>query len=297
MNNIKNFFTIQDLEIYTGIKSHSIRIWEKRYNLLNPIRLNRNIRMYDLSDLQKILNVSFLYNNNYKISKLADFSESELVEEVKTIALNDFSNTYEINSLIISMYTFDSELFQEIYTEQIKKQSFNDIFVSTYIPLINYISVLWQTLGVRPIHEHFISSLILSKIVLNTEVLKKTDASVKHVNALFLPEGEIHELGVQYLNYYLRSKGERTIYLGQSVPPVDLFYLNSQFKEITWISYFTLNRTEEEKEVFMDSIVKLLDHTKNQCIVIGQTWSDFSKRNENKQIVFKNGLSELITFD
>ena len=138
INSIKDSFTIQDLEILTGIKAHTIRIWEKRYDLLNPTRLNRNIRVYDLADLQKILSVSLLYNNNYKISKIAKYTESELTEEAKSFALNEFSNNYEINSLVIGMYTFDEVLFQEIYDQQIKKISFTDIFVHTYIPLLNH---------------------------------------------------------------------------------------------------------------------------------------------------------------
>ena len=103
INKIKDSFTIQDLEILTGIKAHTIRIWEKRYELLNPTRLNRNVRTYNLSDLQKILNVSLLYKSGYKISKISKLSDSQIAEETKTFALSDFSNTYEINSLIICM--------------------------------------------------------------------------------------------------------------------------------------------------------------------------------------------------
>jgi DNA-binding transcriptional MerR regulator len=295
INSIENTFTIQDLEILTGIKAHTIRIWEKRYDLLNPARLNRNIRMYDLVDLQKILNVSLLYDNNYKISKIAKYTEIKLAEEAKSFALNEFSNSYEINSLIISMYTFDELLFQEIYSKQIKKISFTDIFVHTYIPLLNHMGLLWQTDSIKPAHEHFISNLIYQKISLNIAALPKVETNNDHVNILFLPYGEIHDLGLMFLNYSLKLKGEKVIYLGKSIPFDNLFYLNSQVKSCTWINYFMLDRPVEDKIDFLKSIEKLLAHTKNKCIIVGKVWEDFSKENSNDQIIFKSGLDQLIS--
>lgn len=297
INSIKNTFTIQDLEILTGIKAHTIRIWEKRYDILNPARLNRNIRMYDLSDLQKILNVSLLYNNNYKISKISKLTESQLAEETKSFALNEFSNNYEINSLVISMYTFDEGLFQEIYSQQINKISFIEIFVHTYIPLLNHIGLLWQTDGIKPAHEHFISHLIYQKIALNIAALPKKEITNDQVNILFLPFGEIHDLGLMFLNYYLKSKGEKVIYLGKSIPFDNLFYLNSQVKKCTWINYFMIDKPIEEKLDFLNSVEKLLAHTKNNCIIVGKIWDDYSKENTNDQIIFKSGLDQLISME
>jgi DNA-binding transcriptional MerR regulator len=295
INSIKDTFTIQDLEILTGIKAHTIRIWEKRYDLLNPRRLNRNIRVYDLEDLQKILSVSLLYNNNYKISKIAKFTESELSDEAKSFALNEFSNNYEINSLVIAMYTFDEGLFQEIYSQQSKKISFLDIFVHTYIPLLNHMGLLWQTDSIIPAHEHFISNLIYQKISLNIALLPKIETKSEHVNILFLPFGEIHDLGLMFLNYTLKLKGEKVIYLGKSIPFDNLFYLNSQVKNCTWINYFMLDKPIEEKINFLNNIEKLLAHTKNKCIIVGNVWEDFSKENTNDQITYKSGLEQLIS--
>jgi len=166
MNKIKDTFTIQDFEILTGIKAHTIRIWEKRYNLLAPSRINRNVRVYSLSDLQKILNISLLYNNNYKISKIAKLSDALLSEEAKTVALSDFSNNYEINSLLLCMYTFDENLFQNTYLKLLKKDSF-----------INHLGLLWQTNSIKPAHEHFISNLIYQKIALNTAALPNIETT------------------------------------------------------------------------------------------------------------------------
>ncbi len=296
MNKIKDTFTIQDLEILTGIKAHTIRIWEKRYELLNPTRLNRNIRMYNLTDLQKILNVSLLYNNNYKISKVAKLSDSQLVEETKLVAMTEFSNNYEINSLIIGMFTFDEALFEEIYSQQIKEKSFTEIFIKTYIPLLNHLGLLWQTESIKPAHEHFISNLIYQKIALNIASIPTSTEKDKPVTVLFLPYGEIHELGLMFLYYHLKKKGEKIIYLGKSIPFDNLFYLNSQIKNITWINYFMIDKPLEEKQAFLKNIDKLLAFTKNKCIIVGNIWEDFSIENKNEQIVFESGLENLINF-
>jgi len=294
MNKIKDTFTIQDFEILTGIKAHTIRIWEKRYNILTPSRINRNVRVYSLSELQKILNISLLYKNNYKISKIAKLSDDLLSEEAKTVALSDFSNNYEINSLLLCMFTFDENLFQNIYLKLLKKDSFIEIFSNTYIPLLNHLGLLWQTNSIKPAHEHFISNLIYQKIALNTAALPNIETTKEPVNVLFLPFGEIHDLGLFFLNYYLKLKGERTVYLGKSIPFDNLFYVNSQIKSITWITYFMLDTSTEEKTMFLGNVEKLITNNKNTSVIVGNIWDDFSKENKNKKIIFKTSLQDLI---
>ena len=294
MNKIKDTFTIQDFEILTGIKAHTIRIWEKRYNILTPSRINRNVRVYSLSELQKILNISLLYKNNYKISKIAKLSDDLLSEEAKTVALRDFSNNYEINSLLLCMFTFDENLFQNIYLKLLKKDSFIEIFSNTYIPLLNHLGLLWQTNSIKPAHEHFISNLIYQKIALNTAALPNIETTKEPVNVLFLPFGEIHDLGLFFLNYYLKLKGERTVYLGKSIPFDNLFYVNSQIKNITWITYFMIDTTTEEKTMFLDNVEKLVSDNNNTSIIVGNIWDDFSKKNKNKKMFFKTSLQDLI---
>ena len=295
INKIKDSFTIQDLEILTGIKAHTIRIWEKRYELLNPTRLNRNVRTYNLSDLQKILNVSLLYKSGYKISKISKLSDNQIAEETKTFALSDFSNTYEINSLIICMYTFDQNLFHEIYEQQSEKLTFRQIFTNTYIPLLTHLGLLWQTDSIKPAHEHFVSNLIYQKIALNIAKIPSNKKSNNPINVLFLPYGEIHELGLLFLNYYLKLVGEEVIYLGKSIPFDNLFYLNSQIKNITWITYFMIDKTKEDKDEFIFNVGKLLEHTKNKCIIVGNIWGEYRKKNTNEQIIFKSKLEELVS--
>ena len=295
VNKIKDTFTIQDLEILTGIKAHTIRIWEKRYELLSPTRVNRNVRTYAITDLQKILNVSLLYKSGYKISKISKLSDNQIADETKAVALSDFSNTYEINSLIICMYTFDQNLFHEIYDQQSEKITFREIFTNTYIPLLTHLGLLWQTDSIKPVHEHFVSNLIYQKIALNIAKIPVNKKSNNPINVLFLPYGEIHELGLLFLNYYFKLVAVEVTYLGKSIPFDNLFYLNSQIKNITWITYFMIDKTVEEKDEFILNVAKLLEHTKNKCIIVGNIWDEYKKANTNSQIIFKSKLEELVS--
>ena len=133
MKGIQNTFSIKDLETLSGIKAHTIRIWEKRYDLLNPSRLNRNIRIYSLLDLQKLLNISLLYKHGYKISKLAAFTYSQLEREIKTISIDKASSDYYINSIIKSMYALDDQLFEDTYLLQIEKKNMFRRNIRSYV--------------------------------------------------------------------------------------------------------------------------------------------------------------------
>ncbi|MFT4678666.1 MAG: DNA-binding transcriptional MerR regulator [Flavobacteriales bacterium] len=289
-NKIKNSFTIHDLELLCGIKAHTIRIWEKRYDLLSPERLNRNIRMYSLADLQKLLNVTALYEQGYKISKIAELDETELSAEVKTVALEEVSSNHRINSLVISMYTLDERLFEEIYADLISQVSFEKVFFQTYLPLMKHIGVLWQTNVILPAHEHFISNLIFQKVLLHTALLEANFLSEKLVHVLFLPKGEVHELGLLFLNYHLKSKGKRTVYLGRDIPIEDLMNVNGQFNEIVWHCHATIDIPKEIKNEFVEQISGLIQNNDNKCILIGKIWQDLNTENLNKSISIEDNL-------
>ena len=295
INNIQNTFNIQDLEILSGIKAHTIRIWEKRYGLLNPTRLNRGIRAYSILELQKILNVSLLLKHNYKISELSKLVDVELEKKARTISLEKINSNYYTNSLIISMFSLDEELFEDVYKENIAKASFREVFIYTYIPLLKHIGILWQTNGIKPANEHFISNLIYQKIALNISELNIPVNQSKRVNVLFLPEGEIHEIGLLYMLYHLKLTGEKTIYLGRSIPIENLYDIKSQFQEINWICSFVIDRTEDEKVEFISQMKQLLLHTKNTTNIVGKIWAKQSATYASKQISFHQGFDELIT--
>ena len=219
LNNIKTDFTIKDLENLTGIKAHTIRIWEKRYQLLTPKRTNGNIRYYDTKNLQKLLNVSLLNKNNYKISKIAELSEEAIILMSRELANKNALIDDSINSFKMAMFTFDQALFNQTYNQLLINKTFRDVFKDVFIPFLEQIGLMWQTDTLTPSHERFISNLISQKIQINSEKTQQNllvDESQTYV--LFLPDNEIHELGLMYLNYELSLRGKKTIYLGQSIP-------------------------------------------------------------------------------
>jgi DNA-binding transcriptional MerR regulator len=183
LNNIKQDFTIRDLENISGIKAHTIRIWEKRYNLLTPKRTDTNIRYYTPEDLTKLLNIVLLNKNGLKISKIAAMSEQDITLKSRELAVKSGINDEAINSFKVSMIQFDKILFNTTYHTLLGKKTFREIFKEVFIPFLEEIGLLWQTETLLPAHEHFISNLIAQKIQTNTEELQYdiTDQSKTYV--------------------------------------------------------------------------------------------------------------------
>ena len=272
MNNIKTIFSIKDLENLTGIKAHTIRIWEKRYGLLEPERTDTNIRFYNLSHLQKLLNISFLNNNGIKISKIASLNSSEIHQHVRELATKGNVKNHAINTLKLAMLDFDQELFHETYNALIKNQPFRDLFYEVFIPFLSEIGMLWQTDTITPAHEHFITSLIKQKILVNTEILQAKN-KVKHKDAyvLFLPDNEIHELGLMFVNYELNAKGQRSIFLGSSVPIASLTDILAYYHKVIFISYFTVKPLKDELSNYLDDFnTQLLKDKNHELWILGQ---------------------------
>lgn len=256
MNNIKNVFSIKDLENLSGIKAHTIRIWEKRYNILQPMRTDTNIRMYSLPSLQKLLNITLLHDYGYKISKIATFTDEKIVEMTREIVSIKNAKNHAVNAFKMAMMNFDQDLFSNTYNWLQEEKSFNEIFHQVFIPLVEEIGLLWQTDTITPAHEHFISCLILKKILVNIEKIEEVKPiNTDKVYVLSLPLNEIHSLGLVYLHYEIVSKGYRVIYLGESLPLSNLKDLKRHFSSIVFLSYFS---TQPDRE-YVNDYVKDMD--------------------------------------
>lgn len=272
MNNIKSQFSIKDLENLTGIKAHTIRIWEKRYNLLQPKRTDTNIRYYDLASFQKLLNVSYLNNNGYKISKIATLAEEQIPVLVREIATESNLESHAINAFKLSMLNFDQALFYKTYNSLLKEKDFETVFYDIFIPLLTEIGLLWQTDTITPAHEHFLTSLIRQKILINTEKAQSKQVNKsKKTFVLYLPENEIHELGLLFINHQLVSKGFQSILLGMSVPLQSLTDLQNYYKELIYISYFTVKPEKREIEQYIENFNQLIIKDSNTKLwILGQ---------------------------
>ena len=281
MNNVKKSFSIKDLENLSGIKAHTIRIWEKRYNLLSPERTTTNIRFYSLPSLQKLLNITLLYNNGYKISKIARIPENDIPVVVKEIISLNSNENHAINTLKMAMINFDQALFQKTYNNLLKKHPFRSIFWEIFIPFLSELGLLWQTDTISPAHEHFITNLIKQKIYSSAEKLQAMEARKKdRVFVLFLPENEIHEIGLLFLHYEILLKGYKSIYLGQSMPLENLIDVKNYYQNIHFLSYFTVMPTKDRLEKYVGNFnKKVVNGSGAKLWILGQQTKYLNKSN------------------
>ncbi|NQZ75283.1 MAG: MerR family transcriptional regulator [Ekhidna sp.] len=209
-------YSIKDLEHLSGIKAHTIRIWEQRYDLFSPQRTSTNIRYYNDDDLKLILNIATLKNNGTKISKIVAMQHDELQEQVRNIGFESASYEDQISALTLSMIDMDEGGFTETLEYNISKLGFEEVMMKIIYPFMRKIGVLWLTNAINPAQEHFITHLVRQKLISATDSMKLHEGGDLYI--LFLPEGELHELGLLFANYIIRSKGNRTIFFGQTVP-------------------------------------------------------------------------------
>jgi DNA-binding transcriptional MerR regulator len=215
-------YSIRELEKLSGIKAHTIRIWEKRYNLMAPHRTNTNIRYYTDSDLKKILNVAVLNRQGIKISNIAQLNDLELKEEMIRVTRNIHSEDTIVDSLITAMIDLDEYIREAIIDKAISKIGFKSTVIDVFYPFLDKIGILWQSGDVNPAQEHFISNLIRQKILAVVDHLPNSFNPKAKKFMLLLPEGEWHEIALLFAYYLLKESNHEVIYLGQSVPYADV---------------------------------------------------------------------------
>jgi DNA-binding transcriptional MerR regulator len=217
-------YTIKDLEQISGIKAHTIRIWEQRYHFLQPQRTETNIRSYSAEELKVILNVSLLNKYGFKISHIDKMSQSEI--EDKIIGLNQMDAEKErvVNALIKDMVSLDMVSFERQLDNYIAQKGIEKTITNIIFSFLERVGVLWITNHINPAQEHLASNIIRQKIILGIERLPRNMAAPKLI-VLFMPEGEYHEIGLLFVQYLLKLRGYHVDYLGANVPIIDLKYL------------------------------------------------------------------------
>jgi len=216
-------YSIKTLEQLSGIKAHTIRIWEQRYQLLAPQRTDTNIRFYDDAALKMLLNVAALYGKGFKISRIAGMSPTQISEEVITLTETSGNNALQINALVTAMIALNEKAFNQIINNQIKQAGLETTMLEIVYPFLEKIGILWQTNNICPAHEHFVSNLIRQKIITAIDNLETIDREkARGEFLLFLPEGELHELALLFMTFLLRARNFHCLYLGQNLPFPDL---------------------------------------------------------------------------
>ncbi|MFZ1806464.1 MAG: MerR family transcriptional regulator [Cyclobacteriaceae bacterium] len=214
-------YSIKELETLSGIKAHTIRIWEKRHDIIAPKRTSTNIRYYSDDDLKKIINVSLLNSSGVKISKIARMSDPELKSEIVQLTSSKGEASLFIDQLVVCMIDMEEEQFEKLLSHLIMKFGFERTITEIIYPFLEKIGILWQTGNITPAQEHFISNLVRQKIIVAIDSLPFPKPEATKV-VLFLPENELHEIGLLFYHYIARNLGFKTFYLGQHLPYEDL---------------------------------------------------------------------------
>lgn len=282
-------YSIKDLEILTNIKSHTIRIWEKRYAILKPNRTQTNIRQYDNDDLTKLLNVTLLNKQGYKISKIAAMSDVE----VKQLILDGISSVDDdeiISSLIVGMIELDEVQLNIAIEKSNVVNGFENTITNVIFPFFHRIGLMWQAGAINPAQEHFVSHLVRQKIIAATDKLPYLQNDKMPKVLLFLPENELHELALLFYNYALRARNCITIYLSQAVPVQDL----DRILEIANPDAIVCTITNALSDLEMQNILKPLSNATSCAVFLsGPIIKSYSEKLAANISTFEN-LSELL---
>jgi len=255
-----SIYSIKDLEQISGIKAHTIRIWEQRYHLIEPQRTATNIRYYSDDDLTKLMNASLLNKHGYKISKIAQLNNNLFKELVLKLKIEEPSPTIQTTNLVKALIEADELLFNHVFETSVENLGFEATMEQLLFPFLENIGILWQAGTICPAQEHFISNLIRQKLIVAIDQLSlKTERHRPRI-LFYLYEGEFHELGILYYSYLARKANFEVIYLGSSVPFSDIQKVDEiRPFELIFTSFVTslgegklAQRIEEERNVFPD---------------------------------------------
>lgn len=269
-----NAFTIKDLENLTGIKAHTIRIWEQRYQFLKPSRTDTNIRYYSNDDLKKILNIALLNRHGFKISHIDKMSEVEIQERILTLTLAQAQQERMVNDLIQYMVDLETESFEEQLSHYIAARGIERTITQIIFPFLERIGILWVTNHINPAQEHLVSNIIRQKLILGIEGVSTALQTNKTV-LLFLPEGEYHEIGLLFMYYVLRTRGIKVLYLGANVPLKDIEFVANIKKPDFLYTHVTSNANNFNFDRFLQNAHKKLGNYK--IIVSGYLTKNYEK--------------------
>jgi DNA-binding transcriptional MerR regulator len=285
-------YTIKDLENLTGVKAHTIRIWEQRYSFLKPQRTETNIRYYGNDELKSILNITLLNKFGFKISNINKMSTDEINEKLVSLSNQQAIQERTINELIKLMVDFDVVAFEDILDNHIASRGIERTINQIIFPFMEKVGILWLANQIVPAQEHIITTLIRQKIIVGIEFARPTFVLNKTV-LLFLPENEYHELGILFTNFLLKSRGIRTIYLGANVPIEDIEMVIKIKKPDYIYTHLTVFSNPVSFERFMIQLSKKSDNV--PVVISGRITQSYDKK-VPQRISLKKSLTEMMEF-
>lgn len=285
-------FTIKDLENLSGIKAHTIRIWEQRYQFLKPSRTQTNIRYYSSEELKKLLNIALLNKYGYKISHIDKMPEAEVKDKILSLSGPEAQQERIVNELIQCMVDMNMERMEEVLDRYIAGRGIERTITQIIFPFMEKIGILWLTNHINPAQEHLVTNLVRQKLISGIESVQ-TSLFVDKTILLFLPEGEYHEVGLLYVHYLLKSRGAKVIYLGANVPMNDVEYVVKLKKPDFLFCHLTSVGQKFNFEKFLTNLSRRFPQEK--ILISGQLALSYEKKIQ-PPLQFKKSLSEVMEF-
>lgn len=287
-----NTFTIKDLENLSGVKAHTIRIWEQRYNFLKPDRTETNIRLYSNAELKLLLNIALLNKYGFKISHIDKMNFKELNEKILSLTQPEALQERIVNELIQHMIDMNIEGFEVVLDKYIMSKGIERTITQIIFPFLERIGILWVTNHINPAQEHLVSNLVRQKLIVGIDGIVTSTKPDKTV-LLFLPEGEHHELGLLFIHYLLKRRGVATIYLGANIPMKDVEYVVNLKKPTHLYSHLTAISQSFNFDKFLLSLTNKFVHL--PIIISGQLTNTYTKKIPSP-IIFKKNFSSVMDF-
>jgi len=283
-------YSINDIENLSGVKAHTIRMWEKRYNLLKPRRTETNIRYYVDSDLQFLLNVAFLNKKGLKISKIASMPVEDIKRKVAEYSDVDVKFEEQLDALTLAMFQFDEYNFNKILDHNIEQKGFKRTMLEIIYPLLDKITMMWIAGSVKKVHESFIVQIIRKK---NTTIIeqflkKRPSKNIKYM--IYLPEGEDQELTLLFLEYLLRKEGYHVLNLGMNISFTDVCNASSTYIPHYIMSIFNESFSKRSLQEYIDN---LLIQNPEQIFIASGFVPVQQRIKEHKRCLIKNSLNEV----
>ena len=287
-----NAFTIKDLENLSGIKAHTIRIWEQRYHFLKPQRTSTNIRYYSNEELKAVLNIALLNKYGYKISHIDRMPQEEISSRILSLTDPRAVQERNINELVQQMVDLEIEKFEQTISSYMAGRGVERTINQVLFPFLEKIGIRWQTGHVNPAQEHLVTNVIRQKMIAAIENVS-TSLHQNKTYLLFLPEGEHHELGLLYMHYVLKSRGIRVIYLGANVPVNDAAFVAGLKQPDVAFIHLTSTAANFNFEKFLLQAATKMGSIK---VVVSGSITLFYKKPIPPNVQFKRSLSEVMDF-
>ena len=287
-----NAFTIKDLENLSGVKAHTIRIWEQRYSFLKPRRSKTNIRYYCNDELKTVLNIALLNKYGYRISQIDKMSEEELREKIHSLGEIQACQERLVTDMLHHMIDMDMDRFENVLDNFIRQKGIDKTIHFLIFPFLEKVGILWQTNHIQAGQEHLVSNIIRQKLLVGIEGAT-SPFNIKKTILLFLPEGEHHEIGLLFLQYQLKARGANVLYLGADVPLDDLVFVSKAKKPDYLFTHLTCNPGKFNFEKFMNQLREQLPAI--PVVISGQLAQQYSRKIP-AHVELKKSIGEVLEF-